>query len=151
MRSEGFDFMRRRLMLIAVAAPLVWGCGDDRTNRARPGFDPGPSPAGSCHYEAQGTCDEYAENDADQTTAANCVNAGGAWTAGKCPFDARTGLCTLRDTATRTYSYTVEAASTLQASCPERFIAIESDDDDMYVPPMSTPDAAMPLDDDGGA
>jgi len=110
--------MRQRLMASALAALFGWGCGEDSTRVVDPGFDPGPSAAGSCNFVmAQGTCDEYAEAKAAQA-AQNCASAGGTWTSGKCPFIGRLGLCTATNPASRTYAYTMAAATSLQGSCP---------------------------------
>ena len=111
--------MLLRLMPIALGALFVWGCDEDSTRVVKPGFDPGPTVAGSCNLTmGQGTCDEYAAADATPATAQSCMGAGGTWTAGKCPFEGRIGLCTATNPATRTYAYTVAAAGSLQSSCP---------------------------------
>lgn len=108
--------MWQRLLASAVCAACVWACGDDASSNT-PGVS-GPNYAGSCNREAQALCDEYAANNATAGTQGECTAAGGTWSTGQCPFDARTGVCFAGTPATRSFAYTEAAATALMSSCP---------------------------------
>src|SRR5262245_25714589 len=79
-RAANLETPRRRAgLLLLCAAAWLAACGDDGGPAEVPGVDPGTNPAGSCNFMAEARCAEYAENDANSSTAGSCTAAGGTW------------------------------------------------------------------------
>lgn len=117
--------MWQRLLASALYAACLWACGDDAATICRAGRcglpgtgAPAPGLAGSCNHESQALCDEYAVDTATPGTQGECTAAGGKWSTGQCPFDARTGVCFAGTPATRSFAYSEAAATGLMSSCP---------------------------------
>jgi hypothetical protein len=126
------------------------GCGADDLNRVDPGFDPGPSPAGSCNFASDSSCNEYAHSSAESTTAASCASSGGEWSSGLCPREDRSAQCTVGSAgATRSYSYGAPPAVALQSSCPQaNFVMFEVEPEEPT--PTPTMDAGPAPEQDAG-
>lgn len=111
--------------VLAASLTLCFaGCGDDAAGDPLLG-GPGPSYAGSCNFpenEAQGPsaarCDDYADAQANANSQSACTSSGGVWSATQCPIPMRFAVCTWNPPVTRTYAYTVEAATALESTCP---------------------------------
>jgi hypothetical protein len=116
---------RRGFEVIAIAAALS-ACGGDQTGQSAVEVGGPAALAGSCHFAQAEICDEYADDDADGTSAGRCTAAGGTWSARQCALGERTGVCLSSPPAMRTYAYGAQAAAELSARCPAgKFIDIE--------------------------
>lgn len=106
-------------------ACLLWAlslsaCGDDTEGDKIVGGPEGPNYLGSCDFPASLTCSDYGHPQATADSANMCANSGGTWSATQCPIQERWAVCTATAPSTRTYAYSVEAAATLESTCPAK-------------------------------
>jgi hypothetical protein len=94
------------------------GCGDDAEGDQIVGGPEGPSYLGSCNFPASFTCSDYGHPQATADSESTCASSGGTWSAAQCPIAERWAVCTATLPSTRTYAYSVEAAATMEGTCP---------------------------------
>jgi hypothetical protein len=103
------------------------GCGDDAEGEPLLG-GPGPSYAGSCNLPSAASCSEYADAQADANSAGACASSGGTWSAAQCPVALRFAVCASSPPATRSYAYSMDAATALQGTCAaDKYSTIEQE------------------------